>query len=70
MKTQVWTAISVYVLVAILRKRLDLDSSLYTILQILSVTALEKTPITEVLTPTGYTIPQGQCHNQLTLFDL
>ena len=69
-KTQVWTAISVYVLVAILRKRLDLDSSLYTILQILSVTALEKTPITEVLTPTGYTIPQGQCHNQLTLFDL
>ncbi len=69
-KTQVWIAISVYVLVAILKKRLDLDSSLYTILQILSVTAFEKTLITEVLTTTGHTIPEGQWHNQLTLFDL
>ena len=69
-KTQVWIAICVYVLVAILKKRLDLHSSLYTILQILSVTSLEKTPITEVLTPTRHTIPQGQRHNQLTLFDL
>ncbi len=45
MKTQIWIAISVYVLVAIVKKRLDLEASLYTILQILSVTLFEKTPI-------------------------
>jgi hypothetical protein len=44
-KTQIWIAVSVYVLVAIIRKRLDLEASLYQILQILSVTLFEKTPI-------------------------
>ena len=46
-KTQIWIAISIYVLVAIIRKRLRLNISLYTILQILSITLFEKTPILE-----------------------
>lgn len=49
-KTQVWIAISVYVLVAIVKKRFNIQHSLYTILQVLSVTAFEKAPITQVLT--------------------
>ena len=49
MKTQVWVAVSVYVLIAIIRKRLKLDVSLYTILQILSVTLFEKAPVFQVL---------------------
>ena len=50
-KTQIWIAVSVYVLVAIVRKRLGLDASLYQILQILSVTLFEKTPILQALQP-------------------
>ena len=69
-KTQIWIAISVYVLVAILKKRFQIDLSLYTILQILSVTLFEKTPILQALSPTNYTIADTQNHNQLTLFDL
>ena len=48
-RTQIWSAIAVYLLVAILKKRLHLDSSLYTILQILSLTLFEKTPISQAL---------------------
>ena len=48
-KTQVWIAISVYVLVAIVKKRLNLDRSLYSILQILSLSLLEKIPISQAL---------------------
>ena len=48
-KTQIWIAVSVYVLVAIIKKRLNIKHSLYTILQVLSVTAFEKAPITQVL---------------------
>ena len=48
-KTQIWIAITVYVLVAIVKKTLNLDQSLYTILQILSVTLFEKTPILRAL---------------------
>ena len=48
-KTQVWIAISIYVLVAIIKKRLDIQHSLYTILQVLSVTVFEKAPILQVL---------------------
>ena len=48
-KTQIWIAVSVYVLVAIVRKRLGLDASLYQILQILSLTLFEKTPILQAL---------------------
>lgn len=69
-KTQVWTAITVYVLVAIVKKRLDLPLPLYTILQILSVALFEKTPLVQLLTNAASQIP-GLCDaNQLPLFDL
>jgi hypothetical protein len=48
-KTQIWIAVSVYVLVAIVRKRLGLQASLYTFLQVLSVTVFEKMPIQTAL---------------------
>jgi IS4 transposase len=48
-KTQIWIAVSVYVLIAIVRKRLKLDASLYQILQVLSITLFEKTPILQAL---------------------
>ena len=69
-KTQIWIAISVYVLVAIVKKRLHLDLSLHTILQILSVTVFEKTPILKVLTEFNYKEPEDECYKQFTLFDL
>ena len=50
-RTQVWSAIAVYLLVALLKKRLHLEASLYTILQILSLTLFEKTPILQALSP-------------------
>ena len=68
-KTQIWIAVSVYVLVAIVRKRLGLDASLYQILQILSLTLFEKTPILQVLQASdsqGESLDPG---NQLILFD-
>ncbi len=68
-KTQVWIAISVYLLVAILKKRLDLDASLYTILQVLSVTAFEKTPLQQLLSEPEITQDDDPQHNQLNLFD-
>ncbi len=68
-KTQVWIAVSVYVLVAILKKRLDLDASLYTILQVLSVTAFEKAPLQQVLSQTEITTDRHPSPNQLNLFD-
>jgi hypothetical protein len=69
-KTQIWIAISVYVLVAIIKKQLDLDLSLYTILQILSVTAFEQAPILQVLTKLGYKAEQDVSDKQLLLIDL
>ena len=69
-KTQVWIAVSVYVLVAILKKRLHLDHSLYTILQILSVTLFEKTPIMDAFSQRNHTTEKPGLCNQLTLFDL
>ena len=68
-KTQIWIVISVYVLVAILKKRLCLDDlSLYTILQILSVSLFEKKPILQALTPPTYTNEEDRSSNQLELF--
>ncbi len=67
-KTQIWIAFSVYVLVAIVKKRLNLDQSLYTILQILSLTLFEKTPILWALSSTDYTTYEEQPNNQLKLF--
>jgi hypothetical protein len=69
-KAQIWIAISVYVLVAIIKKRLNLQHSLYTILQIFSVTVFEKMPITQALTDSDITIPLDDLYNQLLLFEL
>ena len=70
MKTQIWIAVSVYVLVAIVRKRLGLESSLYQILQILSVTLFEKTPILRALQASNFENDLGDSGNQLILFGL
>jgi len=69
-KTQVWIAVSVYVLVAILGKELKLDRSLTEILQILSVTPFEKTPIFQALSTSAVPNFETSCCNQLSLFDL
>src|SRR5450759_3967806 len=68
-KTQIWIAVSVYVLVAIVRKRLELDSSLYQILQILSLTLFEKTPILQALQASDSNDDLLGASNQLILFD-
>jgi hypothetical protein len=64
-KVQIWIAISVYVLIAILRKRLNLPQSPYTILQILSITLFEKTPILQVLSQFPADIQETEVDNQL-----
>lgn len=69
LKTQIWIAISVYLLVAILKKHLNLDASLYKILQILSVTIFEKTPLLQALEPLNDTNENITSCKQLTLFD-
>jgi IS4 transposase len=69
-RTQIWIAVSVYLLVAIARKRLGIERDLYTILQILSVYAFEKTPLAQVLSGPVYTPEIGDIRNQLSLFDL
>ena len=69
-KTQIWIAVSIYVLVAIIKKRLNLnDMSLYTILQILSVTLFEKTPLSQILTTSEYNNTTHPTYNQLKLFN-
>ena len=68
-KTQIWTAVSVYVLVAIIKKRLNIPLSLYTILQILSVSVFEKMPLDHILTNNDYNPNQPDDPNQLILFD-
>ncbi len=68
-KAQIWVAVSVYVLVAIIKKRLNLDASLYTLLQILSVTVFEKTPLNKALFDTHYTCEDDMPSNQLNLFN-
>ena len=67
-KTQVWIAIAVYVLMAIVKKRLGSDASLYTILQILSLTLFEKTPIDQWLGDANNKLPESPALNQLDLF--
>jgi len=69
-KTQVWVALSVYVLVAIVKKQLGLELSLYKILQILSVTIFEKTPILEGFSNFSDEFPTVEQCIQLSLFDL
>jgi len=67
-KTQIWIAVSVYVLVAIIKKRLRLEASLCTILQILSVTIFERTPLLQVLTDSDCNMQSCESLNQLNLF--
>jgi hypothetical protein len=69
-KTQIWIAISVYVLVAIVRKRLGLAATLYQILQILSLTLFEKEPILQVLQASDEELNTMQNPNQLILFEI
>jgi hypothetical protein len=69
-KTQIWIAVSVYVLVAIVKKKLQLDASLYTLLQILSVTLFEKMPLQQAFPAGEYIPPEGMPCNQLNLFTI
>jgi hypothetical protein len=68
-KTQIWIAISVYVLVAIMKKELHLKESLYTILQVLSVSAFEKVPIYQLITENDYKNGSAPACKQLKLFN-
>ena len=68
-KTQIWIAVCVYVLIAIVKKRLDLDASLYTILQTVSVTAFEKIPLDQLLNFDTHTNKHRMENNQLNLFN-
>ena len=68
-KSQIWIAVSVYVLVAIIKKRLNLDASLYTLLQILSVTHFEKMPLQQAFTTNTFEENQTKSSSQLILFD-
>ena len=68
-KTQIWIAISVYVLVAIVKKKLNLKASLYTLLQILSVTLFKKMLLQHELTENHYKTEETKYDNQLDLFD-
>jgi len=67
-KAQIWIAVSVYVLVAIMKKRLKIEASLYTILQVLSVTIFERIPLLQALTDIDYNNKVDQNSNQLILF--
>jgi hypothetical protein len=67
-KTQIWIAVSVYVLVAIVKKRLNLDASLYSLLQILSVTLFEKMPLLQALPKNDHASTLLDSRNQLNLF--
>jgi len=69
-KTQVWIAISVYVLIAIIKKRLNLQLSFYTILQIFSIAVFEQVPIIQVLTDSNIENQMANSCNQLVLFEL
>ncbi|HYA28466.1 MAG TPA: IS4 family transposase [Acidobacteriota bacterium] len=68
-KTQIWIAVSVYVLVAIIKKRLNLSASLYEILQILSLTMFERIPLDQLLSKIVTEDIQAVCPNQLNLFN-
>ena len=68
-KSQIWTAISVYVLVAIIKKRLGIKADLYTILQVLSLTLFEKTTLKQIFTEEDFTMQDRKDAIQLNLFD-
>jgi hypothetical protein len=68
-KTQIWCAVSTYVLIAIVKKELQLDASLYKLLQILSVSVFEKTPLSQAFAGSWQLTDQSDFSNQLNLFD-
>ena len=68
-KTQIWCAVATYVLIAIVKKELQIDASLYSLLQILSVSVFEKTQLTEAFAGSGLDSEQDGIFNQLNLFD-
>jgi len=68
-KTQIWIAVSVYVLIAIIKKRLNLEISLYQFLQILSVNVFDRTELIQLLTNNDYIAEPVEYHKQLKLFD-
>ena len=68
-KSQIWIAVAVYVLIAIIKKQLNLDVSLHTLLQILSVTIFEKIELTQAVTSTPSNQNQPMSYKQLNLFD-
>lgn len=68
-KTQIWCAVATYVLIAIVKKELQLDASLYSLLQILSVSVFEKTPLDQALSGGDQLAEQTTFANQLNLFD-
>ena len=68
-KTQIWCAIATYVLIAIVKKELQIDASLYTLLQILSVSVFEKTQLQQAFAGSGHILEQATIDNQLNLFD-
>ncbi len=67
-KTQIWIAVSVYLIVAIIKKRLNLQESLYTILQVLSISLFERASMLQLLTFYDYTSNMDETSNQLNLF--
>ena len=69
-KTQIWIAVCTYLIIAILKKKLNIDKSLYEILQILSVSLFDKTPVNQLLMDSGLQISKNDNPNQLILFDL
>ena len=69
MKSQIWIAVTVYVLVAVIKKRLGISADLYTILQVLSLTLFEKMPIFRLFSDADYNLSNLENSNQLILFD-
>ena len=69
MRTQLWIAVSVYVLVAIIRKQLKIEASMFTILQILSVSAFDKMPLPQLFANVELQSLTDDSHNQLLLFN-
>lgn len=69
-KTQIWIAVCTYLLVAIMKKKLKIEHTLYEILQILSVSAFDKTPVNQLFSKQNIQIFENKDPNQLTIFDL
>ena len=69
MKTQIWRALATYVLIAIIKKELQIDASLYTLLQILSVSVFEKTQLQQAFAGMDNISEEATLNNQLNLFD-